>query len=267
MDLPVIIRRKVQRYENETFSEREANVVTEYALTVYIDGQEFVTLVCTPTDLEDLVIGFLASEGVLTSREEIRSLTISEEDGVAYVRLATPFVIDPQMFGKRYIASCCGKGRQSFYFYQDAALAKPIAVAPQITPGQIVSLIDRMQRASNLFHATGGVHNASLCTVDKVLLSRFDIGRHNALDKLYGYQIRENLASDKLVIAFSGRISSEVLLKVAKMGIGIVLSKSAPTALALQIADDLQLTTVGFVRKGAFSVYTHPERVRREWAE
>ncbi|KYP81242.1 formate dehydrogenase accessory sulfurtransferase FdhD [Ferroacidibacillus organovorans] len=262
MDLPQIVKRRILRYENGVTEQREVEVVTEYALTVFVDGQEFVTLVCTPSDLEDLVIGFLASEGVLTSYEEIRSLTLSEEDGVAYVRLVTPVTIDPQMFGKRYIASCCGKGRQSFYFYQDAALAKPVEVAPVIAPRQIVSLIERMQRASDLFRTTGGVHNASLCTVDQVLLSRFDIGRHNALDKLYGYQIREKWTSDKLVIAFSGRISSEVLLKVAKMGIGIVLSKSAPTALALQIADDLQLTTVGFVRRGAFSVYTHPERVQ-----
>ena len=85
--------------------------------------------------------------------------------------------------------------------------------------------------------------------------------RHNALDKLYGYALRQQLSLAGKVLTFSGRLSSEVVLKVAKLGVGIVLARSAPTALALDIADELNITAVGFVRNGSFNVYTHPRRI------
>ena len=102
---------------------------------------------------------------------------------------------------------------------------------------------------------------ASLCTPEKVVLSRTDIGRHNALDKLYGHTLMQRESMTGKLIAFSGRLSSEVVLKCAKIGIGVVLAKSAPTALALEIADELGITAVGFVREGSFQVYSHPWRV------
>ncbi|AFH84834.1 Formate dehydrogenase accessory protein FdhD [Bacillus anthracis str. H9401] len=88
-----------------------------------------------------------------------------------------------------------------------------------------------------------------------------DIGRHNALDKIYGYCLKNNISIGDKIIVFSGRISSEILLKVAKIGCEIILSKSAPTELALQLAEELGITTIGFIRNQSLNVYTHPERV------
>ncbi len=92
-------------------------------------------------------------------------------------------------------------------------------------------------------------------------MHRSDIGRHNALDKLYGYCINEQIAIRDKVLIFSGRISSEILIKASKIGVGILLSKSAPTDLAIKLAHDLNMTAVGFIRNDSFNIYSHPERI------
>lgn len=131
----------------------------------------------------------------------------------------------------------------------------------QVAAEDCFRLMKEMQQSADTFHHTGGVHNAALCDVNGIILSRMDIGRHNALDKIYGYCLRNAISIKDKIIVFSGRISSEILLKVAKIGCEIILSKSAPTELALQLAEDLGITTIGFIRNHSLNVYTHPERV------
>lgn len=135
------------------------------------------------------------------------------------------------------------------------------SVSVQLTTEQIFSLMNEMEEQADMFRHTGGVHNAALCAPDRLLLSRMDIGRHNALDKIYGHCLRNKISVRNKIIVFSGRISSEILLKVAKIGCEIVLSKSAPTELALTLAEELGITTVGFIRGNSFNLYTHPERI------
>jgi FdhD protein len=108
------------------------------------------------------------------------------------------------------------------------------------------------------------VHNAALCDINGFMLSRMDIGRHNALDKIFGYCLKNNISIGNKIIVFSGRISSEILLKVAKIGCEVVLSKSAPTELALQLAEELGITTVGFIRNQSLNIYTCPERIQQK---
>jgi len=122
-------------------------------------------------------------------------------------------------------------------------------------------VMKKMQEDSFVFKNTGGVHNAALCTAEDILVSRSDIGRHNALDKLYGYSLLNGISVRDKILVFSGRISSEILTKAAKIGVGIVLSKSAPTDLAIKLADDLNITAVGFIRGSSFNIYSHPERI------
>ncbi|MFC4556901.1 formate dehydrogenase accessory sulfurtransferase FdhD [Virgibacillus kekensis] len=106
-----------------------------------------------------------------------------------------------------------------------------------------------------------GVHQAALASQDEFLTSYIDIGRHNALDKLYGHILLNRILLKDKCILFSGRISSEVILKVSKIGAGILVAKSAPTDLALKLANDLNITAVGFVRGSSLNVYTHQERI------
>ncbi|PWI57948.1 formate dehydrogenase accessory sulfurtransferase FdhD [Sulfoacidibacillus thermotolerans] len=261
MDQPLVNLRHVYEFEQGKYVEATTDVVAEYALTVFVNGQEFATLVCTPAKLQELVLGFIASEGLIITIDEVQSLEVNEESGMAYVQLHKNVEMNPDHFTKRYISSCCGKGRQSYYFYNDAQTLPILTEGPWLLPQQVIALVQQMQRHSTLFLNTGGVHNAALCDVSGILVAREDIGRHNALDKLYGYILQNRVPVTDKVMVFSGRISSEVLLKVAKMGIGILLSKSAPTELALRMADDLGITAVGFVRGERFKVYTHPRRI------
>ena len=122
--------------------------------------------------------------------------------------------------------------------------------------------MEKMDKKADLFQQTGGVHIAALCDPQNFMLTRMDIGRHNALDKIYGYCLKNDITVKDKVIVFSGRISSEILLKVAKIGCEVVLSKSAPTELAINLADELGITAVGFIRGQSFNVYTHPERIK-----
>ncbi|SEM67924.1 formate dehydrogenase accessory sulfurtransferase FdhD [Lihuaxuella thermophila] len=253
--------RNIFKYTENSRTEREDEIAVEYPLTVVLNGDEFATLVCSPSDLEDLVIGFLASEGVIRFPDEIKTISLDEKGGFAYVEITHQKPAGAEFYSKRFIGSCCGKSRQSFYFYNDVKTAKTVLTRAQITVAQCFRLMRLLQQHSSEFKNTGGVHNAALCDPHSILIARTDIGRHNTLDKIYGHWLRNRIPLHDKLIVFSGRISSEVLLKTAKIGVGIILSKSAPTDLALQLADQLGITVVGFIRGDQCNVYTHPERI------
>jgi len=260
MEDNISLSRTILKYDQGQFIETTDQIAVEYPLTIILDDEEFATMVCTPTHLEELVVGFLASEGIIREYSEIKRLQVNADEGFAYVDLYRKQSIGKEFYSKRFIGSCCGKGRQ-FYFHNDAKTAKTIRTKTKITPEQCMKLMNKMQEQSIEFQQTGGVHNTSLCKLDEIVVSRTDIGRHNALDKIYGYCLIHKIPLRDKVIAFSGRISSEVLLKTAKIGIGIILSKSAPTDLALNLADELGITAVGFIRGDKFNIYTHTDRV------
>ncbi|MFD2443823.1 formate dehydrogenase accessory sulfurtransferase FdhD [Bacillus sp. CGMCC 1.16607] len=258
--LNVSVEKKINRYSEEQFFDVEDYIVTEFPLTIYVNGNEFATLVCTPMHFEEMVVGFLASEGVIRFYKDIKSLNIDQSRGYAYVDLHANLVTSQEYYSKRFIGSCCGKSRQ-FYFHNDARTAKTSTDTTTITALQCIHLMNEMQNNSAVFQKTGGVHNATLCTKNEIIVGRTDIGRHNALDKLFGYSIINQVPVRNKIIVFSGRISSEVLVKASKIGVGIVLSKSAPTDLAIKLADDLNITAVGFIRGNSFNVYSHPYRI------
>ncbi|CAG9611233.1 Sulfur carrier protein FdhD [Bacillus rhizoplanae] len=256
------VEREIFRYEQEEFKHIEDSIVTEFPVTVKINGQEFVTMVSTPEYIEDMVIGFLASEGIIRKYEDIDEIWVQDKEGYVHVTTTkiNPYYRDIQ--NKRYITSCCGMSRQGFVFVNDALTAKKMNdIRVTISAQDCFRLMNDMQQSAATFQHTGGVHNAALCDVNGIILSRMDIGRHNALDKIFGYCLKNNISISDKIIVFSGRISSEILLKVAKIGCEVILSKSAPTELALQLAEQLGITTVGFIRNESLNVYTHPERV------
>ncbi|WP_377889741.1 formate dehydrogenase accessory sulfurtransferase FdhD [Alkalihalobacillus sp. R86527] len=253
-------KRKIVSYHDGTFHEKEDTIALEKPLTIRVNGVEFATVVCTPQDLEELVIGFLASEGVVRSHKAIKEMMFNEGQGIVNVTAETNVSLETDTYTKRKISSCCGKSRH-FYLESDSRTARTIMNAPTLTAEDCIEYMSTLQHESTTFHSTGGVHNAALFSNGEMVAIRTDIGRHNALDKLYGYILQNTLPPSELAVAFSGRISSEVVLKLSKMGIGVLLSKSAPTDLALSLAEDLEITTVGFIRRGGFNVYTRTDRI------
>ncbi|WP_274649595.1 formate dehydrogenase accessory sulfurtransferase FdhD [Paenibacillus humicola] len=263
MTLPIEVTRRVVRYDRDRMEDVQDTVVTEYPVTITINGEEFATLVCTPEHMEDLAAGFLASEGVIRTFADIEQIGLDEEEGFIHISTRAMNAYYRDFHSKRYIGSCCGKSRQGFYFMNDAATKPLTDIQVTLSAQDCFRLMAELHGSAETFRNTGGVHNAALCDRNGILLSRMDIGRHNALDKIYGHCLRHQVPLSDKIIVFSGRISSEILLKAAKIGCGVVVSKSAPTELALQLADDLGITAVGFVRNDSLNVYTHPERVER----
>ncbi|QQK78917.1 formate dehydrogenase accessory sulfurtransferase FdhD [Salicibibacter cibi] len=255
--------RSILRFNSGSTEWKEDIVAAEYPVTIKINGEEFVTMVCSPDYIEDMVVGYLASEGIIARFNEIKELRVDDKNG--YVHVALTKKIDHlhrQMQNKRYITSCCGMSRQGFVFAADVKTTKKMRTRQVgIAPEDCFRLMEDMQHAAQTFQETGGVHNAALCTLDGIVLMRMDIGRHNALDKIYGYCLKHGISLQDKIIVFSGRLSSEILLKVAKIGCEVVLSKSAPTDRALELAEELEITSIGFIRAGSLNVYTVPERV------
>ncbi|GAF17533.1 formate dehydrogenase chain D [Bacillus sp. JCM 19046] len=256
-------KREVTKYadgEQKTFSD---TVAVEVPITIKVNGEEFVTVVCSPEYIEDMVIGYLASEGVIDSFRMVQSIRYDQTNGYVHVSLSRELSQLHQLLqGKRYITSCCGMSRQGFIFASDSKTTKTMKSRNvHLTDQECFKLMNELQSEAHVFKQTGGVHNAALATKDGIVLMRMDIGRHNALDKLYGYCLRNGISLTDKVMLFSGRLSSEILLKVAKIGCEIVLSKSAPTDRALMIAEELEITAVGFIRAQSMNVYTCSERI------
>ncbi|WP_409338971.1 formate dehydrogenase accessory sulfurtransferase FdhD [Priestia megaterium] len=243
----------------------EDKIVTEFPVTVKINEEEFVTMVCSPQYIEDMVIGYLASEGVIRAYKDIKNIWVQEKEGYVHVTIDKLNPYFQNLQNKRYITSCCGASRQGFVFINDALTAKKMNdISVELSIKDCFQLMNKLQQSAATFQETGGVHNAAICDKNGFMLSRMDIGRHNALDKLYGYCLKHHISIRDKVVVFSGRISSEILLKVAKIGCEVVLSKSAPTELALNLAEELGITTVGFIRNDSLNIYTCPERILRE---
>ncbi|MED3991957.1 formate dehydrogenase accessory sulfurtransferase FdhD [Priestia aryabhattai] len=258
-------KRTVLRFKNGEMESVEDKIVTEFPVTVKINEEEFVTMVCSPQYIEDMVIGYLASEGVIREYKDIKNIWVQEKEGYVHVTIDKLNPYFQNLQNKRYITSCCGASRQGFVFINDALTAKKMNdISVELSIKDCFQLINKLQQSAATFQETGGVHNAAICDKNGFMLSRMDIGRHNALDKLYGYCLKHHISIRDKVVVFSGRISSEILLKVAKIGCEVVLSKSAPTELALNLAEELRITTVGFIRSDSLNIYTCPERILRE---
>jgi FdhD protein len=164
-------------------------------------------------------------------------------------------------FLRRHIASCCGKSRAGLYFINDARQLKPIEAEVQFTAQHLLNLINTLEERSATFRLTGGVHSAAMADQDEILCMFEDIGRHNAVDKVIGYAFLNEINPGDKCLLLSGRVASEILIKAARAGFPLILSRSAPTELTIEIAEDLNLTVVGFARGKKFTIYSHPERV------
>ncbi|MCG8400741.1 MAG: formate dehydrogenase accessory sulfurtransferase FdhD [Firmicutes bacterium] len=238
---------------------REDLVVREAAVTLYLNETEMVTLICSPTDLRELCLGFLFAEGVIRSTQDIKSISLNQKDGLVWVETAQTVGAE-KGFLKRHIASCCGRGRASFYFINDTDI-KPVTSELLISTGDIVRLMAETEKRAALFNATGGAHGAALSDGAAILAFFEDVGRHNTLDKLAGWSLLNNEPARDKVLLFSGRVSSEVLVKTARLGVPVLVSRSAPTDLALELAEKLNVTVVGFARGQRMNVYTHGQRI------
>jgi FdhD protein len=239
----------------------EQLVSEEAPLTIYLNGKELVTMLCSPNEEKYITLGFLVSEGMIHDIEAITDLTIDSERGFIWVEADTVFPNVANTYLKRCLTACCGRGRTGFYFANDARTIKSIESNLKISAAEILSYSLMLEELSATYHMTHGVHCGALAAKGEFLLYSEDIGRHNVFDKIYGKCLEMKISTADKVVVFSGRISSEILIKVSKMAIPLIIARAVPTSLAIGLAEDLGITLVGAAKGESFFVYTHTGRV------
>ncbi|MBS3977626.1 MAG: formate dehydrogenase accessory sulfurtransferase FdhD [Syntrophomonadaceae bacterium] len=240
--------------------ETRVHLAMEIPFTVYYNERETVTLLCSPQELDELAIGFLVGEGLLKQPQEIKGLVVDTARGLAWVSAEPDRPLAKEAIGRRFVTSGCGSGT-GYYSLADAVLSAKVQTSLVLLPRQVNALLSKMQNLAQQYQVTRGIHGAGLCSPDQVEIFREDIGRHNAVDKILGYCFIKEIKPEDKVLAVTGRISSEIMLKAAKMSIPVLLSRSVPTDMAVIFAEELGITIIGAARAGKFIVYSHRERV------
>jgi FdhD protein len=245
----------------------EDEVVVEEPLEVRVNGESISVIMRTPGNDFDLTIGLLLTEGIIHSRDEIGTVAYCPDEQEPELKnVVNVGLLDAKRKLKSSrlswsSSSCglCGKATLEA-IHQDC---KPIRSAAAASYHVLCSLPLRLRQAQSNFDRTGGIHAAALFDLQgSLLVLREDIGRHNAVDKILGAALTAKLTLDKTIMMVSGRLGFEIAQKALIGGIPIVASISAPSSLALNLADDFQMTAIGFLRGGSMNIYTHPERVR-----
>jgi len=231
----------------------------EVYFDIDLNGENFTTAFCSPVDFEDLVIGMLAQMGQIRSVDDITELTLDAEHLCASVtttdaaqRWAEEAVKNPRYFSARRILK----------LHPEELFERPRAV--RFRAADILATADELLAGLSKTHdRTNGVHSGVLFDQAnaKILVYREDVGRHNVFDKLYGWALRNRVEITDKIIVFSGRCSSEMMLKLGRMGISTVAAKSVPTTLSLELARKLGITLCARMAPGSFCVYTNPERI------
>ena len=240
--------------------EQDQLVIRERPVTLYLNGREMVTLLCSGHHLDELAAGFFYAEGFLRSPEDILGIDIDDEAGAVNLSARGDSSMTEGLWQKRTISSGCAKG-SLFYFSLDALLSKPVKNDIRITPGRILDRVEDLNRLSETYRRTHGVHNTALADLDRVVLFRDDIGRHNAVDMIVGHVFLHGIPlRDKMLIT-TGRLTSEMLIKAAKVGIPVVVSRNTATSLAIELAVSLGVTLIGHARAGKFTVYNGQESI------
>jgi len=249
----------ILRIDRDRKENLKDTVTDEVPLTIELEGKELVTLLCSPDNLRELSIGFLYSAGLIKSMNDIENIVIDNQNLISHIELKNKDTLSEPVF-KRLYTSGCGKG-VFFYNALDLMHRKVEIGNFKISAGKITELMKTFQKDSLAFKETGGVHSAALSDGEDIVVFKEDIGRHNAIDKIAGEALIKNLNMTDLIVLTSGRITSEIVFKVRKMGSALLISRSAPTDQAIKVAGDGNLTLVGFVRGQKMNVYTVKERV------
>lgn len=251
---------KICKYSDGEIKKVADNVVVEYSLTVFLNGQELITKLCTPKSLESLVSGFLFSEGIIEDVEQIKDICIVERDGAALVTLLkdrTGKFEETCFYRTITRGSAGGKSiDKSISNY----LGK-IETNIKINPEKVIKLAEKFNMKSDVFLNTGGVHSCALCTQEEIIYFEEDIGRHNALEKILGKTLLSKTPIEDKIIFTSGRLSSEIIKKAAKIRVPLLVSRSAPTDEAITLGEDCGITLIGFARGARMNIYTCPQRI------
>jgi FdhD protein len=249
---------------DKTVEERTDYVAEETALHIFLNKHHYGTILCSPDQLKEMVVGHLLAEGLLKSTAEIDDLVL-RKDGKCLVKLnpdidAKQRIAKSQRFARLVVSAC---GSPDYRPLSEAIASLPKLDVIQTVNAAVVSQsVLRLNTVAEKFRKTGGVHAAALYSTDGRLAALAeDVGRHNAVDKVIGAGATENMDFRNLFLALSGRLTGDIVLKAARMKIPIIASLAAAISSGLEAAQLTGVTLVGFVRGKRMNVYTYPERI------
>ena len=248
-------------YRDGSFRRAETALVGERPVSVFYNDDEVVTLLTTGKDLGDLAIGFLVAEGIVSPARPPRTLDVDAANGRVFVT-GPEFAESSAAPGRRIVTSACGKGTVFHEALDDLRRRPPkIRSDLRVRPDEALAWMLRLSRGTLQPSAARGMHACLLLLDDGGTVVREDVGRHNALDKVIGRAFLDGLDLSRAMLFTTGRLTSEVVLKVSRLGVPVVLSRSAATDLAVELARLIDLTLIGYVRGGGFHVYVAAGRV------
>ncbi len=237
-------------------------VAEEKPLQLFVNTTFWATILCSPTDLKELAVGHLLSEGVIKSTEEIVEITLKESEGACYVKLKPAVNVDDRVrlsrLHARVIPSACGSGSPYQYTGKNPKVESNLTVKAQV----VFEGVNQLNFKAEGFRQTGGLHVAAIYKPDGSMVALAeDVGRHNAVDKVIGIAALNKVDFGSCFLALSGRMSGDVAFKAAKVGLPIVASLSAALSSGIAMAETANLTLVGFVRGKRMNIYTGSERI------
>jgi FdhD protein len=246
------VKRKIVKVQGRVSKNAVDTIGVEKKLRVRVNGQELITVCCTPLLIKELLAGLLFTEGILSEKDQMKNLHISTgkeitadisldrhipKEGFPFIRSLGGITLHKKRFSKR------------------------INNTVRIQAESLIKVFRRFQSKSKLFALTGCFHSAALSDGERIIAFAEDIGRHNAVDKVIGSAILKDMSLKHRIMLVSCRISSEIISKCAQWNIAIIASGAAPTDLAIKIARDSGVALIGFLRGKRMNIYTYAEKI------
>lgn len=249
------------KFSNHHLETASGGVITEANVGLTVNGQSWLNFMCTPTQLEALAVGFLYNEAVINSIDEVEILQPCEHGDNLDVWLNQP-VEKPAKWSR---TSGCTGGVTTEAAQEGT---RPLVTEEKTSIDLVLSWMDRLLENQELYREVRGVHCSILTDGDVILAQAEDIGRHNTLDKIAGITLMERIPAGRRMIVTTGRISSEMLQKSARLGAAILVSRTSPSSMSIELAEKYGITLIGYARRSQCNVYTHPERLitSEQWA-
>ena len=253
------IKYPIRRYGDGAYSERMDDVLQEYVLSIYLEDTLLIKLICVPEYLEELVLGYLFSDGLISSAEDVRSIAIDGQTARVKLREGAAAVA-------RLIPAAGSEDADTIVTDSGDFVGIPYRFRPpgsvalreaEWDPETLLQNANLLLEKSRVFRETGNVHSVMICRGAELLYFCEDIGRYNAFDKCVGRALKEKADLSRACVYTSGRIPSSIALKTIQAGIPMIVSRSAPTDATLRIAAEYGLTVVGFARGDRFNLYTY----------
>ncbi|MBN2079335.1 MAG: formate dehydrogenase accessory sulfurtransferase FdhD [Spirochaetes bacterium] len=249
--LPQTATISAHRYGPDGFEPVELLVSAEYHMTFLVNGRPYLTVACSGSDLEIMAAGHLLSEGIIMSREEIERIEVDEEGMSVNVVTSPGADVIGRLFRVRTMVSGCAGGGTG-----TGCRGITLPAVPLIDPSVIIDSAKEFLGLSTIYRHTHGVHSAALYDIGGSRIAFYDeIGRHNAVDKLLGFALTGGVGLDQAMLFSTGRISSEIVSKVAAARIPVLVTRAAPTSMAVGMAREIGLVLVTGVRRDGFYVH------------